>query len=64
MTKKIKVIHHCDSNKFELDVNSHLSDGWEISSTNCCAAIDSYEYDFTPAFVAILVMNEEGENEQ
>lgn len=55
--RKVKVIHNCDPVKFEQDVNSYLADGWKVSSTNCCAAIDSHEYDFAPAFVAILVFN-------
>lgn len=57
--QKVKVIHHCDQDTFEQNVNCWLSDGLKISSTNCCAAINSHEYDFTPAFVAILVLDEE-----
>ena len=53
--QKIKVVHECDCDDFETEVNKLTSIGWVISSTGTCAAINSAEYDYTPSFTAILI---------
>lgn len=51
----IKTLHHCDAGEFDKEVNALLSEGYKVSSTGTCAAINSVEYDFCPSFTAILI---------
>ncbi len=53
--QSVKTLHHCDAIAFDKEVNELLSEGYKVSSTSTCAAVNDAEYDFCPAFTAILI---------
>lgn len=50
----IKVVTSSDEDKFTEQVNTLLSEGWAIESTNC-GFVNSEKYDFCNVFQVILM---------